>query len=634
MDQDQEAQSAQFDECLLSLDDLFPPVLENSPMGILGSWMEPPVSNSAFTDTIDVQAFFSSAQNLVNGQSTNFAGQSPVSIRLEPESASRSKDSHTSSDTASSESAMAIDDDDCAKACAKLATYPKHILDSVRVPSKYTMRRFVRVFFRHVARHVPIVHEPTFSLAAASSPLLLAIMASGAAFLSERTVANSMCSAAVQLIFQHDCQTAAGEVDCTTKLATLQVHLLLSYIGIHCGMEQWPAYAYPLAVNCANGALRELKAYPVTTYKEWVLQESINRCLAVTVLIGAAPDSLGKEKCFVTPISNTRFALPSRTADWLVDEPNWNPPGGTDSLEDAARSVLSGRKPNLPVSEFGLVTIVALILYRVCSFETMTTSFNEELFPEFVGKMEKAVQALDDMLRDRLSNVRSGLPPDPTLQCAKSLLNSIFYHLYGSLPLASMKKLFSPSAPPMMLGDITHLFDRVSSSHLYYKGVGRAADQLRIDCQLGLDYLQRMTHEFGPECAMSTFEGNLLLYWYLEFVRPLLPQLELRDTVRKLINEGFSEVHDLELQLQDQIAIIPLVITSRLLSDQEHLTAIVGGAEWGWGQRIRMLPELLQSNVGIDTDGSKIVTSNLAVLRWYFSRYVKHEALRLGWFLS
>jgi hypothetical protein len=63
---------------------------------------------------------------------------------------------------------MAIDDDDYAKACAKLATYPKHILDSVRVPSKYTMRRFVRVFFRHVARHVPIVHEPTFSLAAAS----------------------------------------------------------------------------------------------------------------------------------------------------------------------------------------------------------------------------------------------------------------------------------------------------------------------------------------------------------------------------------------------------------------------------------------------------------------------------------
>jgi hypothetical protein len=47
-----------------------------------------------------------------------------------------------------------------------------------------------------------------------------------------------------------------------------------------------------------------------------------------------------------------------------------------------------------------------------------------------------------------------------------------------------------------------------------------------------------------------------------------------------------------------------------------------------------MLPELLQSNVGIDTDGSKIVTSNLVVLRWYFSRYVKHEALRLGWFLS
>lgn len=569
MNHDQGTQSAQLEECLLSLDDPFPPFLENSPVGVPGSLMEPPVSHSAFTETVDIQAFFSSAQDLMGVQSDNFGGQSPTPVCLLPDSIPRSKDSQQSSNIASFESTMAIEDSDCAKACAKLATYPRHIFDSMRLPSKYTIRRFVRVFFRHVAQHIPIVHEPTFNIAAAPSPLLLAIMASGAAFLSERAVANSMCSVAMQLIFHHDRQTGVGEVDCETKLAMLQVHLLLSYIGMHCGMEQWSAYAYPLAVNYANGALRELKAYPITAYKEWVLQESINRCLAVTVLIGAAPDSLEKERRFVTPINDIKFALPSRTADWLADEHVWGPPGDIISLDDAVRSVLSGRRPTLPaVSEFGLVTIVALILYRVCSFEALTTSFNEEMFPDFVDKMDKGVQALDDMLRDRLSKVKSGLPPDPTLQCAKSLLNSVFYHLYGSLPLASMKRLLSPTATATTLGDIAHLFDQVNSPHLY-KAVGRAADQLRIDCQLGLEYLQRVAaHEFGPECAMSTFEGSLLLYWYLEFVQPLLPQLELRDTVRKLITEGFAEVHDLQLQLQDHIAVIPLAITSRLLSDK------------------------------------------------------------------
>jgi hypothetical protein len=299
-----------------------------------------------------------------------------------------------------------------------------------------------------------------------------------------------------------------------------------------------------------------------------VLQESINRCLSVTVLIGAAPSSNKEEKCLVTPISDATFVLPSRNADWLADEHDWIPPTDTLFLDDAVRSILCGRIPNRPISEFGLVTIVAMILYRVCSFETLTTSFNQDIFPEFVDKMEKGVKVLDEMLRDRLSKVKSGLTPDPTLQCAKSLLNSVFYHLYGSFPLASMKRLLSTSAKPTMMRDVTHSLDQVHSPHLH-KAVARAADQLRLDCQLGLEYLQRVaSHEFGPECAMSTFEGSLLLYWYLEFAQPLLPQLELRDTVRELITEGFAEVQELQLQLQDHIAIIPLAFTSRLLSDK------------------------------------------------------------------
>lgn len=58
------------------------------------------------------------------------------------------------------------------------------------------------------------------------------------------------------------------------------------------------------------------------------------------------------------------------------------------------------------------------------------------------------------------------------------------------------------------------------------------------------------------------------MYWYLEFAQSLIPQLELRDTLRALIDEGFAEVEDLQMQLQGHIAVIPLAFTSELLADK------------------------------------------------------------------
>merc|ERR1712000_209242 len=190
---------------------------------------------------------------------------------------------------------------------------------------------------------------------------------------------------------------------------------------------------------------------------------------------------------------------------------------------------------------------------------------------------DRSVQVLDEMLQRRLGQAKPGLPPDPIMQCAKSLLNSVFYHLYGSISLTTMKKFLSSATSPPDPRDMPNLLDEVSSPYLH-KALIRAADQLRFDCQLGLEYLRRIVpHEFGPECAMSTYEGNLLLYWYLEFAQSLIPQLELRDTLRALIDEGFAEVEDLQMQLQGHIAVIPLAFTSELLAD----TTV-----WQWPARI------------------------------------------------
>lgn len=232
------------------------------------------------------------------------------------------------------------------------------------------------------------------------------------------------------------------------------------------------------------------------------------RCLASTILIGAAPGSREREQCFVAPIVEDRFALASITRDWLSDGASWKPPSEALFIDDAINCVLAGQMPAHAVSEFGLVTIVSTILYRVCSFEALTSSHHRKLYATFIEKMDRSVQVLDEMLQRRLGQAKPGLPPDPIMQCAKSLLNSVFYHLYGSISLTTMKKFLSSATSPPDPRDMPNLLDEVSSPYLH-KALIRAADQLRFDCQLGLEYLRRIVpHEFGPECAMSTYEGS------------------------------------------------------------------------------------------------------------------------------
>lgn len=218
-----------------------------------------------------------------------------------------------------------------------------------------------------------------------------------------------------------------------------------------------------------------------------------------------------------------KFALASSTADWLSDEASWQPPGEVLYIDDAINSVLDGQMPPQTVSEFGLVTIASAILHRVCSFEALTSFHHKQLYATFIEKMDRSVQILDEMLQRRLGQTKPGLPPDPAMQCAKSLLNSGFYHLYGSIPLNNMKKFLRSPAFPANQRDMPNLLDDVSSPYLH-KALIRAADQLRFDCQLGLEYLRRVIpHDFGPECAMSTYEGSEYSSTPVPRSRPFFP---------------------------------------------------------------------------------------------------------------
>lgn len=61
--------------------------------------------------------------------------------------------------------------------------------------------------------------------------------------------------------------------------------------------------------------------------------------------------------------------------------------------------------------------------------------------------------------------------------------------------------------------------------------------------------------------------SGLLLFWYLQFAQSCLPQIESRDTLNALIDEGLLEVEDLRLEMKDWPQSLPLAVTAELLSD-------------------------------------------------------------------
>lgn len=234
------------------------------------------------------------------------------------------------------------------------------------------------------------------------------------------------------------------------------------------------------------------------------------RCLACTIVLGASLGSKERELFVASPVMEAKFALPSSNTEWQASESDWEPPRETLRNEDAMKEVSAGRPPKQPVSDFGLVTLVSTVLYRVCAFEALTSSPDlEDLYASFGERMGRTVQALDDMVQRRMGDAVWGVPPDRIMQSAKSLLNSAFYHLYASIPLAVMKKmLWSPAALGNNSHEIEAPFNGTVSPGLY-KALIRAADQMRFDCRLGPRYLRTVApFQYGPESAIGPYEGG------------------------------------------------------------------------------------------------------------------------------
>ncbi|VUC26360.1 unnamed protein product [Clonostachys rosea] len=557
----QSSQTNSLDNAMPSHPEMFPAYLSGSPLAFNPAFLDPELANPNLSEMFDLDTLLS--QGFLNDIPGGDPQELPISALQPPKPtvppsgpAHRRPAGHDSM----------VDDDNCENAWANLTKYPAHVLASLRFPSKYAVKRFVKAFFEHFAAHIPIVHEPTFNIATTPSPLLLAIMACGAVYLGESSTSTSMHTVAVQLIFEHEQIGSSNKTDLETLIWMLQTYLLLGYFEIHCGSEAKSGHAFHHCIKLTREAINELQTCTATSYSDWVRREIINRCIATTILIGASLCSKEQEAWLAWPIVEAKFALPSSTADWQKPDSSFEILTQELYSNEALDAIVAGQTPSQPMSEFGLITVVAALLYRICSFELLTSSQHGEMYTAYGEKMGPSLDVLDRILRGRMGQQGAGLAPDSTVHCAKSLLDSAFYHLYASAPLSTMKKLlWSPATSQD--AEILRLLSEASSPNLL-KACIRAAEGLRYDCRLGLSYLGKMGPiKFGPEDAVGAYEGGLLLSWYLEFAQNRLPHVESRDTLNALLSDSFAEVSDLSSKVHDRLSALPLAVSVTLLSD-------------------------------------------------------------------
>ncbi|EXA29746.1 hypothetical protein FOVG_18794 [Fusarium oxysporum f. sp. pisi HDV247] len=251
--------------------DMFPAYLSGSPLEFNASFMDPDLINPNLSAMFDLDALLADAQGLFGEVPSCNPRELPI-LALEPPIPNRPT-TLGQTDKSSTPRNLVPNDNKCENAWANLTKYPVHILASLRFPSKYAVRRFVKAFFKHIAPHIPIIHEPTFDIATTPSPLLLVVMACSAIYLGEHSRATSMHTISVQLVFernQHERVIAFSKVDPETLTWMLQTYFLLAYFEIHCGSEGKRAHAFPHCVKLTQEALNELQTCPPTTYKDWV----------------------------------------------------------------------------------------------------------------------------------------------------------------------------------------------------------------------------------------------------------------------------------------------------------------------------------------------------------------------------
>ncbi|WAO91415.1 Hypothetical protein NCS54_00888400 [Fusarium falciforme] len=464
-------------------------------------------------------------------------------------------------------SCFSLTDDEYEKIVADLAeSDPSGTLSQFRFPSKHAVIRFVKAFFKHMAPQFPVLHPPTFAVISAPLPLLVEIMACGAMYSRERRTAEKLHRVAIQLCSEH--WKRGGK----TQLWWLQANLLLAFFEMYNADWKVPQRGMALlseTAKIAHEAYSAMKGLSKSNYKNWVSLESTIRCMAGAIVIGATLNSTMKEEYFKVLGMDFDFTLPAMNSEWMKNESEWEQPVDAPNISDTMRLIHAGKTYDPSLSEFGLLTIMSTFLGHVSSFELLTGSRHPRLWTAFVTEMSGPVQVLDELCKNASACMsENSTTHSPLLKTARALLDSIYYHLYGSSQLLIMKELL---ACPEILVDSESFKQllRASSTTNFDKAIKRAAKVFLQETRQGLQYLGNLeASHFGPVSTTAVFERGLLLCCYLQTRRSHSPTTSSQSPLDALISEGITEVESQQVSdYKYRISAIPLLASSMILRD-------------------------------------------------------------------
>ncbi|KAG6353518.1 hypothetical protein INS49_005479 [Diaporthe citri] len=277
-------------------------------------------------------------------------------------------------------------------------------------------------------------------------------------------------------------------------------------------------------------------------------------------------------------VSYCKFSLPAITATWQSqeDESAWQEHTDPADFHDTLKKIIAGQTPARKIGDFGFLSLVSAVLDHICSFETLASSQHQNLYESFFNEIVKPVEVQDKMWRIRAARDAMHRPMNtPLIHSAKSLLDSVYYHLYGHHQLTAMKSLLCAPENLNQLAVPQKAFKEPADSATLGKALTRAAEALRGDCRQGLKYLQGVgPYRFAPLTTTPVCEEGLLLCWYLQTRRSLIPVPDPQTTPDLLEREAASEVEAVQIKAVDDLTIFPLEANAEVLRDTSVVFAL------------------------------------------------------------
>ncbi|KAJ5198173.1 uncharacterized protein N7498_007290 [Penicillium cinerascens] len=410
-------------------------------------------------------------------------------------------------------------------------------------PSRYKVIRFLKGFLNYFLPHAPIVHNPTFSLTTTS---VLAILAIGAVHVNEAEVATNLHHAVLKLLAEHDELVTIGEKEAIFQLWEFQTRLLSCQFGLFSGdsiLQRQARLAFARLPALAQEAKIAASAASGNTWEDWIMKETIHRCITWTGVLAAILLCDEEEVAFKFRIAEPDVPLPCSELQWSASASDWQetPPRQISSVE-SFRKIIEGQPVEGDVTPFGLLAIISAILSYICSMENLD-EYHIRRSPQLDdGSLETALRVWEDTWkRHPYCHSLPEAPHGPLMADSILVLNSAYFHLYASRQLRELKAFVRSPALQTSPLDLESLYSLPCHPGLV-KGLTRAARSLLLRVRLGIRHLMKtvsLSHScYGP---LPSYEGGLLLTWYLLGIRIFGKPGKADPTINSIIDEMVTE---------------------------------------------------------------------------------------------